>query len=149
MTDDTGPAVPPDIKAFNAALVEEYRANAGKLGGRLEGHTLMLLTTTGAKSGLPRTVPLGFVADGSEDRLVIFASNIGAPAHPDWYVNLVANPDVTVELRHERFTARASTTEGTEHDRLYELFTSQRPGTDTHQGKTERKIPIVLLERTN
>lgn len=137
-----------DMKAFNKDLIAEFRANSGRLSGQFEKSTLVLLTTTGVKSGRQRTVPLGWVADGSEDRIVLFASNIGAPKHPAWYVNLAADPEVTIELRGDTFAAKASAlTEGAEYDRLYELFTSQMPGTDTHQGKTNRKIPMVLVER--
>jgi len=137
-----------DIKAFNEGLIAEFRANNGKLSGQFENSTLVLLTTTGAKSGRPHTVPLAWVADGSEDRIVLFASNIGAPKHPAWHVNLVANPEVTIELRGERFPATASSLrEGPEYDRLYRLFTSQMPGTETHQAKTERKIPVAIVER--
>jgi deazaflavin-dependent oxidoreductase (nitroreductase family) len=137
-----------DMKAFNKGIIAEFRANKGRLGGQFENSTLVLLTTTGARSGRPHTVPLGWVADGSEDRIVLFASNIGAPHHPAWYVNLVAHPDVTIELRGEEFPASASSLlEGPEYDRLYQLFTSQMPGTGTHQGRTERKIPMVIVER--
>jgi deazaflavin-dependent oxidoreductase (nitroreductase family) len=137
-----------DMKAFNKGLIAEYRANSGKLSGQFENSTLVLLTTTGAKSGRPHTVPLGWVADGSEDRIVLFASNIGAPDHPAWYVNLLAHPEVTIELRDEQFAATASAfREGPEYDRLYQLFTSQMPGTETHQAKTVRKIPMVVVER--
>ncbi|WP_246281589.1 nitroreductase family deazaflavin-dependent oxidoreductase [Fodinicola acaciae] len=137
-----------DMKTFNRDLIAEFRANDGKLSGQFANSTLVLLTTTGAKSGRPHTVPLGWVADGSEDRIVLFASNIGAPKHPAWYLNLVANPDVTIELRGETFAGKASSlTDGGEYERLYELFTSQMPGTETHQSKTERKIPMVLVER--
>src|SRR5437870_1484491 len=119
-----------DMKAFNKELIAEFRANNGKLSGQFENSTLVLLTTTGAKSGRQHTVPLGWVADGSEDRIVLFASNIGAPTHPAWYVNLVADPNVTIELRGDKFAATASSlTEGSEYDRLYELLTSQMPGT--------------------
>jgi deazaflavin-dependent oxidoreductase (nitroreductase family) len=137
-----------DIKAFNERLIAEFRANDGKLSGQFENSTLVLLTTTGARSGRPHTVPLAWVADGSEDRIVLFASNIGAPRHPAWYLNLVAHPEVTVELRGDRFPATASSVlEGPEYDRLYRLFTSRMPGTETHQAKTDRKIPMTLVER--
>ncbi|WP_279581734.1 nitroreductase/quinone reductase family protein [Fodinicola feengrottensis] len=136
------------MKAFNRDLIAEFRANKGKLGGRFENSTLVLLTTTGAKSGRPHTVPLGWVPDGDDDRIVLFASNIGAAKHPAWYVNLVAYPEATIELRGEKFTVNATTfVGGAEYDRLYELLTSQLAGTDTHQGRTERTIPMVLAQR--
>lgn len=137
-----------DMKAFNRDLIAEFRANDGKLSGQFANSTLVLLTTTGAKSGRPHTVPLGWVADGSDDRIVLFASNIGAPKDPAWLVNLAADPDVTIELRAEKFAARATILlAGAEYDRLQELFTSQMPGTEKHQAKTERTIPLVLVER--
>ncbi|HJP80128.1 MAG TPA: nitroreductase family deazaflavin-dependent oxidoreductase [Pseudonocardiaceae bacterium] len=134
------------LLAMNAAMAEEFRANGGKI-ARFTDREILLLTTTGAKSGKPRLSPLAYVTDGSPDRLVIFASRMGAQHHPAWYHNLVANPEVTVEVGTETFTARASTATGAEHDRLYELFTSQLSGTDDHQSRTSRVIPMVVLER--
>lgn len=111
-----------DIKEFNESLIAEFRANRGKLGGRFATMTVVLLTTTGARSGRPHTVPLGWVADGSERRIVLFASNIGAPRHPAWYHNLLAHPRVTIELRDGVFQGKASALlEGPEYDRLHEL----------------------------
>jgi len=133
--------MPSDMRAYNRALIEEFRANGGKLSGQRANSSLLLLTTTGAKSGQPRTVPLGYVRDG--DRLILLAANAGAPAHPNWYVNLCANPLVTVELGAERFQARASTAEDVERDRLAALilwFAAQ-------QEKTSRRIPVVILDR--
>ena len=133
--------LPGDMGAFNRALIEEFRANGGRLSGRFANSSLLLLTTTGAKSGQPRTVPLGYVRDG--DRLIILAANAGAPAHPDWYHNLRANPLVTVELDAERFQAQASVADGTERDRLAALI----PYFAAQQEKTSRIIPVVILER--
>src|SRR5436190_16045563 len=101
-----------DMKAFNAALIEEFRANGGKVGGRFEGRPVLLLTTTGAKSGRPFTLPLVYLADG--DRLLIFASKAGSPKNPDWYHNLVANPTVRVEVGSESYDARATVLSGEE-----------------------------------
>ena len=130
---------------FNAGVIEEFRANGGKVGGRFEGRPMLLLTTTGAKSGLPRTTPLVYTVDG--DRIVIIASKGGAPINPDWYHNLVANPDVIVELGTDRFPAKARVTEGEERDRLYDAMAAQMPFFAEYQRKTERRIPLVVLER--
>ena len=133
--------MPSDMRAYNRALIEEFRANGGKLSGQRANSSLLLLTTTGAKSGQPRTVPLGYVRDG--DRLILLAANAGAPAHPNWYVNLCANPLVTVELGAERFQARASTAEDVERDQLAALI----PWFAAQQEKTSRRIPVVILDR--
>ncbi|HEY2696236.1 MAG TPA: nitroreductase/quinone reductase family protein [Pseudonocardiaceae bacterium] len=134
------------LRTANLAIAQEFRANGGKV-AMFSDREILLLTTTGAKSGDPRLSPLAYVTDGSPDRLVIFASHMGADHHPGWYHNLVANPEVTVEVGAEQFTATASTATGAEHDRLYQLFTSQLDGTDDHQGRTSRTIPMVVLER--
>jgi len=131
---------------FNAGIVEDFRANGGKVSGRFAGRPLLLLTTTGARTGLPRVVPLVYTRDG--DDFVIIASKGGAPPNPDWYHNLVANPEVTVELGTERFPARARVTEGEERDRLYDAMAAQMPFFADYQRKAERRIPLVVLERT-
>lgn len=136
-----------DRTGFDRALIEEFRANGGRVGGRLAGRPLVLLTTTGARSGLPRTTPLGYVTDGAADRIVLFASNLGAASAPAWYRNLVANPEVVVEVGAERFRARATVAEGAERERLYGAFTSSFPGTSEHQARAGRRIPMVVLER--
>ena len=135
-----------ELRALNAAIADEFRANGGKV-SRFADREILLLTTTGAKSGQPRLSPLAYVTDGSPDRLVLFASHLGSAHHPSWYHNLVVNPEVTVEVGTETFTARASTAAGAEHDRLYQLFTSQNSGSEDHQSYTSRVIPLVLLER--
>src|SRR5262249_19240167 len=104
------------MKEFNRALIEEYRANGGRLSGRLANSSILLLTTLGARSGQPRRVPLGYGRAG--DRIVVVAADAGADAHPDWYYNLVAHPEVTIELGSERFQARASTAVGAEREQL-------------------------------
>ncbi|HEY4021126.1 MAG TPA: nitroreductase/quinone reductase family protein [Pseudonocardiaceae bacterium] len=135
------------LRTMNVMMAQEFRANGGKI-ARLTDREILLLTTVGAKSGLPRLSPLAYVTDGSPERLVVFASHLGSAHHPGWYHNLVANPEVTVEVGAEKFTARASTATGAEHDRLYALFTSQLSGTDDHQSRTGgRIIPMVVLER--
>ena len=101
-----------DMHDYNRCSIEEFRAN----GGKVSGHTL-LLTTTGAKSGERRTTPMGYTPDG--DRLIVIASNFGAPTHPDWYHNLVTHPDITVEVGTETFAATAVVTKDSERDRLW------------------------------
>ena len=131
---------------MNASVLEEFRANAGKvLTGRFAGRTLILLTTTGARSGQPRTVPLSFTRDG--DNYVIIASKAGSATHPDWYHNLVRNPIVTLETGGETFQAQARVAEGAERERLYEAQAALMPNFAEYQRRTARKIPVVVLER--
>lgn len=130
------------INDYNQAIIETFRANGGKVPER---DSLLLLTTTGAKSGQPRTSPLAYSKDG--DRFVILASKAGEPTNPDWYHNLLAHSEVTVELGAERFAARASVTEGLERERLFAQHVAQMPGFAEYQRKTTRQIPVVVLER--
>jgi len=132
---------------FNQSLIEEFRANDGKVGGPFAGRPLFLLTTTGAKSGKPRTMPLVYTTDG--DRIVIIASKAGAPTNPDWYHNLVANPVATIEMPDETFQVRATVVEGAERERLYSAQAALMPGFAEYQEKTTRQIPVVVLERVN
>ncbi len=134
--------LPADMKAHNRQLIDEFRA----AGRSLEGRPLLLLTTIGARSGRPHTAPMMFVPDG--DRLLVIASNAGAPRHPDWYHNLVANPHVTVEANGETYPATAIVTEGAERDRLFKAIAAQYPFFTDHQAKIDRTIPVVALERT-
>jgi deazaflavin-dependent oxidoreductase (nitroreductase family) len=132
-----------DPLAANRAIVEQFRASGGRPAGFSR---LLLLTTTGARSGQPRTTPLGYAVDGSPDRFIVFASNMAAPSDPAWYRNLVANPEVTVEVGGDRFPARARTTRGPERDRAYRALAEQMPVGD-HESKAGREIPVVILER--
>ncbi len=134
-----------EITDFNRALIAEFRANGGTVTGPFEHAPLLLLTTTGAKSGLPRTSPVVYTTDG--DRLVVIASMGGAPTHPAWYHNLVANPTVTVELPGEQFEARAVPAQDDERARLYRAQADLMPTFDEYQQKTNREIPVVVLER--
>ena len=134
-----------DMKAFNAALIDEFRANEGKVGGRFEGRPVLLLTTTGAKSGRQFTLPLVYLPDG--ERLLIFASKAGSPTNPDWYHNLVAHPTVTVEVGGDRYEARATVLTGEERDRLYQRQVEAMPMFGEYQQKTTRVIPVIALER--
>ncbi len=132
-----------NINDWNRRVIEEFRANGGKAHGRYEGVTLLLLTTTGKKSGQPRIAPLAYQLEG--DRLVVVASYMGSPKHPDWYLNLVAQPRVTVEVGQEKFAAIATTvTDPQERARLLK----QWPMVREHQELTAREIPFVFLQRT-
>jgi deazaflavin-dependent oxidoreductase (nitroreductase family) len=127
---------------YNQQVIETFRANGGVVPGP---NRLLLLTTTGARSGQERTTPVAYSTDG--DRLVIVASKGGADTNPDWYFNLLAHPTVTVELGAERFQARASVAGEDERERLYARHAELMPGFAEYPQKTERKIPVVLLER--
>ena len=134
-----------DRKAFNRQIIEEFRANDGKVGGPFAGVPLLLLTTMGAKSGQQRINPLAYNTDG--ERLVVIASKSGAPTHPDWYHNIVAHPDVTVEVGNESFEARATVVEGAQRDELYANRVALMPIFAEYQAKTTRTIPVVVLTR--
>ena len=136
---------PADRKVFNAAVVKEFRENAGKVGGRYEGRPVVIITTTGAKSGRKYEIPLVYLQDG--DRRFIFASKGGSPTNPDWYHNLVANPGVTVEVGTERYEATAVVITGEERDRLYAKQVETTPIFGEYQQKTSRVIPVIALER--
>lgn len=135
----------PDRSDWNRQIIEEFRANGGKVGGVWEGRRLLLLTTTGAKSGQRRTNPLAYLPDG--DRLLIFASKAGMPTNPDWYHNLVAHPDVTVEVGAETYEATATVLMGEERDRLYAKQAQASPAFAEYQAKTTRVIPVIALTR--
>ncbi len=134
-----------DLKEMNRRNIEEFRANRGKVGGRFEGAPMLLLTTTGAKSGKSYTTPLMYLPDG--DRIVVFASKGGAPSHPDWYRNLVANPKVTVEVGADTREMTATSATGPERDELYTRQAEAYPQFAEYQQKTTRQIPVVILER--
>jgi deazaflavin-dependent oxidoreductase (nitroreductase family) len=130
---------------WNKAIIDEFRANAGKVGGQFAGRTLLLLHTTGAKSGETRVNPLVTIPDG--ERYVIVASKGGAPTNPDWYYNLSANPEVTVEVGSEKFQAVAQVTAEPERTRLYEQMETVNPGFTEYKSKTSRSIPVITLTR--
>jgi deazaflavin-dependent oxidoreductase (nitroreductase family) len=133
---------------FNAQIIAEFRANDGKVGGQFEGAPLLLLHTTGARSGQERVHPVVYLADG--DRLYVFASKAGAPTNPDWYHNLVANPDVTLEVGSETFPARATPLEGEERDRVFRRQADRMPGFAEYEQKAQgRVIPVIALERAS
>ena len=130
---------------WNQQIIDEFHANGGKVGGPFAHSTLLLLHTTGAKSNQPRTNPLVYIADGGN--FVIAASKAGAPTNPDWYYNIVAHPDVTLEVGTERFPAHAIVAEGQERDRLYNQIVATNPGFAEYEKKTTRRIPVVVLKR--
>jgi len=130
---------------FNQRVVDEFRANQGKVGGQMASIPLMLLTTTGAKTGRALTKPLAYTSDG--DRIFVIASFAGSQHDPAWFVNLVANPTVTVELGSERYQARARVTTGEERQRLFNVQAEKLPIFHDYQKKTTRQIPVVVFER--
>lgn len=132
---------------WNQKIIEEFRANGGKVGGYFADANMLLLHTQGAKSNQPRINPLVYITDG--DNLVIIASKGGAPTNPDWYYNLLAHPNVEVEVGTERFPVRAVVAQGQERDRLFNQMVSHRPGFAEYQKNTTRRIPVVILERTS
>ena len=133
---------------WNKAIIEEFRANGGKVGGPFEGGTLLLLTTKGAKSGKERVSPLAYTTDG--DRFIIIASKAGAPTNPDWYHNLQAHPTATIEVGTEKFAVKPTVVlEEPERSRLYAKMVEKMPGFADYERKTTRKIPVVLLEKVN
>jgi deazaflavin-dependent oxidoreductase (nitroreductase family) len=135
-----------DYEAFTRNLKAELRAKDGVVqSGPLAGRPLMILTTTGAKSGEPREAVITYTREG--DRYVIVASKSGAPTNPQWYHNLLANPQATVEAGGETFQARATEVTGAERDRLYEQHAEERPEFKDYPSQTTRVIPIFTLER--
>jgi deazaflavin-dependent oxidoreductase (nitroreductase family) len=130
---------------FGDEHVRRYRETGGEVGHIWrEGSTILLLTTTGRKSGEPRTTPLIYAQDG--DRHVIVASKGGAPEHPGWYENLAKDPNVELQVKDEVFPARARTAEGDERERLWRKANEVWPHYDEYQTQTDREIPVVVLE---
>jgi deazaflavin-dependent oxidoreductase (nitroreductase family) len=133
-----------DVREVNKRVIEQFRA-----GGEVDGmhrERLVLLTTTGRRTGEPRTTPMMFHREG--DRVLVIASNVGAPRHPDWYLNLVADPEVTVEVGDESGAPRravARTLEGAERERVWEMLKATYPFFAEHERKTSRTIPVVAL----
>ena len=134
---------PQGIKDWNAGVIAEFRANGGRVGGAYAGGGLLLLTTTGARSGRSHTVPLGYLADG--ERLIV--SSFIETAYPAWYHNLLAHPTVTVELGAETFAATAIVPTGEEREHLWAWVTQQWPLLNEHQAKTALRLPLVVLQR--
>ena len=130
---------------YNRRIIDEFRANAGHVGGSFEDMPLLLLTTTGARSGRPHTTPLAYLED--DGRLVVFGSKGGAPTNPDWYYNVRAHPDATVEVGTETFPVRARITADGEREELFERMKALRPQFAEYEAKVRRTIPVVVLER--
>jgi deazaflavin-dependent oxidoreductase (nitroreductase family) len=132
---------------WNTGIIEEFRANEGRVGGPFANMTLLLLHHTGAKSGTERVSPVAYRTDG--DRYVIFATKGGSPTNPDWYHNLRAHPDATVEIGTDTFPVRARVAEGDERERLWTLQKEEFPGFAAYEQKTTRQIPVIVLERVS
>jgi deazaflavin-dependent oxidoreductase (nitroreductase family) len=131
---------------WNTQIIEEFRANAGKVGGNFEGAPMILITTVGRKSGRERVTPLVYQPVG--DDIAIFGSKAGAPTHPDWYRNIVANPTITIEVGAEKVTAEARILEGDERDSIWERQKQLMPGFAEYEATADgRVIPVVLLHR--
>ncbi|MGB7875801.1 MAG: nitroreductase family deazaflavin-dependent oxidoreductase [Anaerolineales bacterium] len=128
---------------WNQKIIDEFRANDGVVGGHFEGKTLLLLHTTGAKSGKERVNPVAYVRDG--ERYIVIASKGGAPDNPDWYYNILAHPRLTVEVETETFDVEAKVTEEPERTRLYNKMVEMMPGFDDYRRKTDREIPVIKL----
>ena len=133
------------VNDWNSKIIAEFRANGGKVGGPFEGGTLLLLHTTGARTGQERVNPVMY-RDLGDGRYAVFASKAGAPVNPDWYHNLVANPQVSAEIGSaaQRFTARVA--EGDERERIWTAHKAANPGFADYERKTTRQIPVVILD---
>jgi deazaflavin-dependent oxidoreductase (nitroreductase family) len=132
-----------DWEAFNKGVVEQFRAHGGQVPGRK--YPLILLTTIGAKTGLPRTTPLNYSRDG--DRIIVIASKAASPTHPDWYYNLLAHPEAIIEIGTEKFPVRATIAEGEERERLFNAQAVLMPFFAEYQRQTTRRIPVIIFER--
>jgi deazaflavin-dependent oxidoreductase (nitroreductase family) len=130
---------------YNSQIIEEFRANEGKVGGPFEGTTLLLLTHRGAKTGTERTNPLAYIEE--DGRYFVFGSKGGAPTNPEWYHNLRANPDATIEVGTQKFDVTAEVLTGEERDRVWARNASERPVFGDYEKRTTRKIPVIALKR--
>ena len=133
-----------DVNDWNKGIIEEFRANGGKVGGQFEGAPLLLLHSTGAKSGQARVNPIMYLADG--ENYVVFASKAGAPTSPDWYHNLIANPRASVEVGEATVNVVAKVAEGDTREQLWSTQKELFPGFADYEAKTTRLIPVVVLE---
>ena len=129
---------------WNTRIIEEFRANGGKVGGQFAGAPLLLLHTTGAKTGQARVNPMMYLADGEDH--VVFASKAGAPTNPDWYHNLVANPRASIEVGDQTLNVVARVADGETRERLWSRQKELYPGFADYEAKTTRQIPVVILE---
>ncbi len=137
------PVNPNLIKMMSAMHLYWYRVTGGALGARLAGRPMLLLTTTGRKSGRRRTTPLQYLEDGGN--MVLAASNGGNPRHPVWWLNLERNPEAEVQVRHEKRQVTAETAEGEERERLWGLLVGMYSGYDDYRKTANREIPVVVL----
>jgi deazaflavin-dependent oxidoreductase (nitroreductase family) len=135
-----------DFNDWNRRVIEEFRANEGKVGGQFEGANLLLLHTTGARSGQERINPLAYQQVGGD--YAVFGSKGGAPTNPDWYRNLIAHPGVTVEVGTETFQGTARVLEGDEREQVWSRQKEHAPGFAEYEQRTSRQIPVVLISRT-
>jgi deazaflavin-dependent oxidoreductase (nitroreductase family) len=133
------------VNELNASIIEEFRSNDGKVGGPFAGQNMLLLETIGAKSHQPRINPLDYMKDG--DAIVVIASKRGSHTNPDWYHNILAHPEVWLEVGTERFKAHATIPERQERDRLFDNFVKQAPVFGEHQKNTSRILPVIVLKR--
>lgn len=136
-----------EIADWNASIIEEFRANGGKVGGQFEGAPLLLLHTTGAKSGKARVNPMMYRAIG--DTYAVFGSKAGAPTSPDWYYNLLANPRVSIEVGTNVVEVVARVASGAERDDIWTSQKADYPGFADYERQTTREIPVVILERAS
>jgi len=140
------------MQDYNRRIIDEFRANEGRVGGPFAGAPMVLVTSTGAKSRRHHTTPLVYPREDDAkgrpgDHIYVFGSMGGAPKHPAWYHNLKAHPDATMEVGTEKYPVRATIITGAERDRLFEKQASLRPQFAEYQTRTSRKIPVVALER--
>ena len=133
-----------DAHDWNNRIIEEFRANGGNVGGNFKGAPLLLLHSTGARSGQERVHPIMYLAAG--DTIAVFASKAGAPTNPDWYHNLLAHPNATIEIGTETKKVSARVAEGEERDSLWTEQKHRYPGFADYERKTDREIPVVILE---
>ncbi len=133
-----------EMDDFNTPIIEEFRANGGKVGGNFEGAPMLLLTTVGAKSGKTRVNPMMYLDD--DGRRYVFASKAGAPTNPDWYHNLLAHPEASIEVGSDVVDVVATPLTGADRDRIYAEQASRYPGFAEYQEKTDRVIPVVALD---
>jgi deazaflavin-dependent oxidoreductase (nitroreductase family) len=135
------------VDDFNRQIIEEFRANAGKVGGGFAGAPMLLLHTTGAKTGKHRVNPLAYLAD--DDRFIVFGSKAGADTNPDWFHNLLAHPRTEIEVGGETIAVVARVAEGDERERLWTAQKTAMPGFADYERKTSRPIPVIVLERAD
>lgn len=134
-----------DANDWNRQIIEEFRANGGRVGGNFEGAPMLILHTTGAKSGAERVIPLMY-QDLGDGRVAVFASKAGAPSNPDWYRNLTANPQVTAEIGTETRSFTARTAPPDEREPIWTKQKADYPGFAEYEASTDREIPVVVLD---